>query len=77
MLPAVTVHQLMSCNAWIIDTNDQALPSPGIRTTVSTRVQSSLGAGRLAAPNHVDGREYDLHVVCQCRNLFGGSSTPR
>jgi hypothetical protein len=64
MLPAVAVRRFMSCDAWIIDANDEAPPSHGIRTTVNMRARNSLGAGRLATPNHVGGREHDLQVVC-------------
>jgi hypothetical protein len=70
MLPAVAVRQFVPRYARIIDANDQAPPGHLIRTTMNTCAGSGHGAGRLAPPNDVAGREHDLKAVCPLQELL-------
>jgi len=63
MLPAVAVRQFVPRYTRIIDADDQAPSGHSIRTTVNTRAGSTHGAGHLAPPNHIAGREHNLQIV--------------
>jgi hypothetical protein len=72
MLPAVAVRQFVPRYARIIDANDDAPPSHGIRATVNTFARRGIDARRFAAPSNVARREHDLQVVCPMQELSRG-----